>query len=277
MKNLLRLSIAVLIFSANASLTAICAQESTAKIQEVARQFTQRLKETREFRPEGDELFVERFVDCHLREGLERRENGVFSQIGASIPPGVVSEASSHELQKYLIAQLNFFHLTTLYRISTRDLEGKFDDSLYTPEHDYPPGVYKLLTKNSLIAGAVNDRASINSRIQNVQQLRSVIPPLDEAISAMREYFKVHPPEETELYKKNMERIGNDKNNSKFWEVSLHKLTDQQIKEGSRCLGFSPRSFAIVKVPPFYQVFIFQSGKQFKIGSLLCTEPPCVD
>lgn len=47
----------------------------------------------------------------------------------------------------------------------------------------------------------------------------------------MREYFKAHPPEETELYKKNMERIGNDKNNSKFWEVSLHQLTDQQVKE----------------------------------------------
>jgi hypothetical protein len=256
-------------------------EEFTNEIQEVARQFAQRLKETREFRPEVKELFVERFSECHLRAELERNENGVFSQISASIPPGIIREARREELRNYLIAQLNFFHLETLYRMSTRSLEGKWHDSFYAPEEDYPPGVYKLLMKNPVIAATAatknNNRVTISSSVQNVQELRSVLSTVEDALSAMGEYFKAHPPEETEPYKKNMERIGNDKNNSKFWEVSFQELSDKQLKEGKRCLGFSPRSISVVKVPPFYQLIIFQSGKQFRIGSLLCTEPPCVD
>src|SRR5687768_2752490 len=41
-------------------------EQFTKDVQDLARQFAQRLKETREFRPEGDKLFVDGFVDCHL-------------------------------------------------------------------------------------------------------------------------------------------------------------------------------------------------------------------
>jgi hypothetical protein len=74
-----------------------------------------------------------------------------------------------------------------------------------------------------------------------------------------------------------MERIGNDKNHSKFWEVVFENLPDKNTKDADRCVGFSPRSLAYVRIPPFYHLVIVQSGKRFKIASLLCTEPPCVD
>ena len=266
MKRVLLLTIAVLTFSIDTGL--VSAQQKSATYEYVARQFVKRLIETRELRFEDNELFVERFMDCHLGEGLNGKDNAIFRQIGASIPPGIGNEAPKDELQKLMVARLNFFHLKTLYRMSTRDLEGKWDDSSYTPEEGYPPGVYKLLMKNPL---------SMSGSIQNVQDLQSVITTLEAAMMAMREYFKSHPPEETELYKKNIERIGNDKNGSKFMEVSFHELTAEQIKEGTRCLGIGLRAFTIVKVQPFYQLFIFNTGKQFRIGSLLCTEPPCVD
>ena len=258
-------------------------EEFTNQIQEMARQFEQRLKETREFRPEAGDLFVERFVDCHLRAELERKENAIFSQIRASIPPAIMREARIEELQNYLFAQLNLFHLKTLYRMSTRDMEGKWDPSLYTPEEEYPPGVYKLLMTNPVIAAAAKKnegRVSISSSVESVRNLRSVLPTLNDAISKIREYLKAHPPEDTELYKKNVERIGSYSNNRKFWEVSIHKVTNKEAKEakdGIRCLGFSPPSYALINVPPFYRLFFFQSGKRFKIGSLMCTEPPCVD
>ena len=64
-------------------------------------QFAQRLQETKEFKPDVEKLFTERFVDCHLRGELEGKENGIFSQIGASIPPEVVSQARDDELRRY--------------------------------------------------------------------------------------------------------------------------------------------------------------------------------
>jgi hypothetical protein len=226
-------------------------------------------------------LFTDRFVDCHLRAELERKENGIFMQISASITPEIASHARDEELRRYLIAQLNFFHLKTLHRMSTRDLEGKWDTSFYTAEQDYPPGVYDLLIKNPAIAAvAVGENRGgidISDSIKDIRQLRSVLPTFEQAMSAMREYFMAHPPEETELYKKNMERIGNHKHHRKFWEVSFHKLSDKDAKEGRRCLGFSPRLMAGIMIPPFYSLLFFQNGNGFKIGSLLCTEPPCVD
>ena len=252
-----------------------------SEVPKVARQFAQRLQETRDFWPLIEELFVERFVDCHLRTELEGKENGIFMQISASIPAEIASQARDEELGRYLILQLNFFHLKTLHRMSTRDLEGKWDNSFYTPEQEYPPGVYNLLMKNPAIAAAAEgenkDRVSISSSIKNTRQLRSVTPTLEQAMLMMREHFRAHPPEGTDLYRKNTERIGNDKNIRKFWESSLHKVSDKEAKEGSRCLGFPVRQFAAIKVPPFYQLIVFKAGSRFKIGSLLCTEPPCVD
>jgi hypothetical protein len=267
MKRVLLLTIVVLTVSFDAG-SGWAQRQKSASYEYVARQFAKRLKETREFRFEDTELFVERFMDCHLDEGLKGRDNAIFRQIGATVPQGIVNEAGKDELKKYLVARLNFFHLKTLYWLSTRDLVGKWDDSLYKPEEGYPPDVYELLAKNP---------SSLSGSVQSVQELRSVTPTLEAAVVAMRKYFKSHPPEKTELYKKNMERIGNDKNSSKFMEVSFHELTPEQIKEGTRCLGFGPRAFTIVKVPPFYQLFIFQGEKNFRIGSVLCTEPPCVD
>lgn len=280
-KLLFLLSVAVVAFSVDAQ-EVVRSREETNAVQDLARQFAQRLKETREFRPEGDKLFIERFVECHLQAEIEGKENAIFMQIPASMPKEIVAEARREELENYLIAQLNFYHLKTLYRISTRELEGgKWGDSFYTPEEDFPPGVYELLMKNPTIAaGAANKnnrRVTISSFVQNVQELRSVLRTAEEAMSAMREYFKAHPPEETEPFKKNMERIGNHPHHSKFWEVAFYKFSDKESKEGRRCLGFSPRLGAIVKVPPFYRLFVLQSGKRFKIASMWCTEPPCVD
>ena len=282
-KLLFLLSIAVLAFSDAQEV--VRSQKETNAVQDLARQFAQRLKETREFRTKGDDLFIERFAECHLRAEIEGKENAIFMQIPASMPKEIVTEARREELQNYLIAQLNFYHLKTLYRISTRELEGgKWGDSFYTPEEDFPPGVYELLMKNPTIAaGAVNKnnrRMTISGFVQNVHELRSVLRTAEEAMSAMREYFKAHPPEDTEIYKKNMERIGNHPHHTKFWEVAFFKISDKErkeSKEGLRCLGFSPRLSAIVKVPPFYRLFVLQDGKRFKIASMWCTEPPCVD
>lgn len=277
MKKLLFLfSIGLLIFSAVQE-----RKDFTSEVQDLARQFAQRLGETREFRPEGDELFVERFVECHLQAELEGKENAIFMQIPASIPPATVTEARREELRNFLIAQLNFYHLQTLYKISRRELGGNWGDSSHTPEEDYPPGVYQLLMKNPAIAAAAvnenSNRVTVSGSVRNVQELRSVLRTAEEAMSAMREFFKAHPPEESEIYKKNMDRIGSDPNNAKFWEVAFIRLSDKDSKEGRRCLGFSPRLAAIVKVPPFYRLFVLQSGKRFKIASMWCTEPPCVD
>ena len=93
----------------------------------------------------------------------------------------------------------------------------------------------------------------------------------------MRDKFISQPPEETEAYRKNMERIGNNKYNSKFWEIGLYKLKDQDSRAASQCFGMPVHQLAVIKAPPFYRLFIVRVGKAFKIGALLCTEPPCVD
>lgn len=288
--------VVVMVLTADVSLAYLCvpsqsvadpagsdvrSQRLTKQVQDLASQFAQRLKETREFRPEGDKLFTGTFVDCHLQAELEGKENNIFRQIGASISPEIARQARADELRRYLIAQLNFFHLKTLHRLSTRDLEGKWDASFYTAEQEYPPGVYELLMKNPAIAAVAHgeNRRGISMRdsIKDLRDLRAVLPTFEQAIAAMREYFMAHPPEETELYKKNMERIGNDKNQSKFWEVTFHNTSEAMAKEGRRCLGFTPRLMATIKIPPFYNLFVFQTGNRFVIGSLNCTEPPCVD
>jgi hypothetical protein len=251
------------------------------EVQELARQFARRLQETREFRPDGDKLFIQRFTECHLLGELERKENAIFMQIDASIPPEVASEARDDELRRYLIAQLNLFHLQTLHRMSTRDLKNRWDNSFYSAEDEYPPGVYELLMKNPDITvaalGEKKDRVSISNSVKNIRQLRSVLPTLEQALLAMREHFMAHPPEETELYKKNIEVIGKDWNGSRLWKVSFIEVPDKQAKEGRRCLGFRARLIAGVIIPPFYNLLFFQTGNRFKIGSLFCTEPPCVD
>lgn len=100
--------------------------------------------------------------------------------------------------------------------MSTRDLKGQWDDSFYSAEQEYPPGVYALLMKNETIAAAAvgekKDRVSINHSVKNIDQLRSVLPVMEQAVAEMRKHFTANPPEETELYEKNVELIGNDKN-----------------------------------------------------------------
>ena len=222
-------------------------QQSTREVEELARQFARRLQETREFKPEVEKLFTESFIDCHLSAELEGKENAIFRQISPPIPPEIAKQARKEELRRYLIAQLNSFHLTTLQRMSTRDLKDGWSNS--------------------------SDRKSV----KNIDELRSVIRTLEQANLALREQFRTHPPEETELYKKNLEFIAKDGNNSKLWKVSFHELTDQQVNEGEQCLGFRPRSMATVVIPPFYNLVFFQTENGYKIGSLFCTEPPCVD
>lgn len=251
------------------------------EVQQVARRFAQQLQETREFRFEDGELFTKRFVDCHLRTELERNENAIFSQVGISIPPEIASHAREQELRRYLVARLNFFHLKTLHRLGTRDLKGKWGDSFYTPEQEYPPGVYDLLMKNpEIAAGAArenNGRVSISASVKNVSQLRSVLPTLEQAVSAMRQHFMVHPPEQTDFYKANIERIGNKDPYDKFWKVSFQEISDKHSRPIKRCLGFTTHLIAPVKVPPFYRLLVLREGKRFRIGTMLCTEPPCVD
>jgi hypothetical protein len=250
-------------------------------VQELSKQFARRLQETREFRPDGDKLFVENFTKCHLLAEVEGHENAIFMQIAASMPRDVANEATKDEQRRYLIAQLNRFHLQTLHRMSTRDIKNNWGDSHYSAEEEYPPGVYQLLMKNPDIAAAAQgekkDRVSISSSVKNARQLRSVLPTLEDALRAMREHFMAHPPEETEQYKKNLEVIVKDWNGSKLWRVSFMEVTEKHSKEGRRCLGFRTRLIAAVIIPPFYKLMFFQDGNRFKLGSLYCTEPPCVD
>ena len=287
---LLLITVAVLLFSTDASLVAQSPkpagddarlQRYEREVQELARQFARRLQETREFKPDGDKLFIDRFTECHLLGELERQENAIFMQIDASIPPEIAKEARKDELRSYLIAQLNLFHLRTLHRMSTRDLKNRWGDSFYSAEEEYPPGVYELLMKNADIAvaatGETKDRVSISNSVKSVRQLRSVLPTLEQALLAMRKHFMTHPPEETELYKKNLEVIVKDWNGSKLWRVSFMEVPEKRAKEGSRCTGFRVRLIAAVIIPPFYNLLFFQDGNRFRIGSLYCTEPPCVD
>lgn len=58
---------------------------------------------------------AERFIECHLRAELGGKENGIFSQISASMPGEIAAQARDEELRRYVIAQLNFFHLRTLH------------------------------------------------------------------------------------------------------------------------------------------------------------------
>ena len=229
------------------SLCSVHSQQSTRQVEDLARQFARRLRETREFKPDVEKLFTESFTDCHLREGLAGRENAIFAQISAPIPADVAKHAGKNELQRYLIARLNHFHLTILQQMSTRDLKDGWPNS------------------------------SDNKTVKNIDELRTVLRTLEQENVALRELFKTHPPEETETYKKNLAVIGKDGNDSKFWKVSFHELTDQQIDDGRACLGFRPQAMATVTIPPFYNLIVFQTGNEFKIGSLFCTEPPCVD
>lgn len=286
----LLITVAVLLFSTDVSLVAqspkpagddVRLQRHEREVQELARQFARRLQETREFRPDGDRLFIDRFTECHLLGELERQENAIFMQIAASIPPEIAKEARKEELRSYLIAQLNLFHLRTLHRMSTRDLKNRWGDSFYSAEEEYPQGVYELLMKNPDIAvaatGERKDRVNISNSVKSLRQLRSLLPTLEQALLAMRKHFMTHPPEETELYKKNLEVFVKDWNGSKLWRVSFMEVPEKRAKEGSRCAGFSVRLIAAVVIPPFYNLLFFQDRNRFRIGSLYCTEPPCVD
>ena len=250
---------------------------SRREVEGVAKQFARRLQETREFNPDVDKLFIERFLDCHLSAELKGQENGIFRQISGPLPPDIASQVSKDELRRYLIAQLNFFHLITLHRMSTRDLNSKFAGSFSRNENDYPPNVFKLLMRNELLAAALketNDGVRIGNVVKNVQDLRSLLPVMEEASLVMREHFKQHRPERTELYKKNLEITGKD---GKFWKASFQEISEQLADEGRECLGFRSRLMAIVAVPPFYNLIIFKTENGFKVASLFCTEPPCVD
>lgn len=254
-----------LLKSAGADITS---ERFAREVQELARQFASRLQQTRDFDPLIEELFVERFMDCQLETMREGKVDGIFSQIGSvSVPLEIASQVAGDELKRYLVTVLNFFHLKTLHRLSSLNLPGDGDKKAFNPDQEYPPGVYELLMKYPM--------ATQSSK--TVQQLRNKVQTLEEASSIMRDHLIAHPPEETQTYRENMERIGNKKYSSKFAEIGLFKLPDTNARAISQCLGLPVRQFVVVKIPPFYQVFIVQVKKGFKIGMLMCTEPPCVD
>ena len=213
--------------------------EFAREARETARRFAERLRETRDFGPLIDELFAERFLECHGRAMLEGKENGIFSQTGAPRPPS--GQVRAAELRRRLVVWLNFFHLKTLQRLSA----GR----------ESPPGVSDLLTQNAA----------------------DELTTLERAASTMREHFTAHPPEETEAYRQNMRLVGEKEHDRKFWEVAFLRIPDEEAAEAGRCFGLSGRTLAVVKVPPFYQIFMARNGKRLELVTLLCTEPPCVD
>ena len=223
--------------------------------QEMARRFAERLRETRDFGPLIEELFAERFLECHGRAMLEGKEDGIFSQTGAPRIADSPVRPRAEELSRRLVAWLNFFYLKTLHRLSTRDLAGRGDEAARAAEEEYPPGVSDLLTRNA----------------------EDELTTLERAAALMREHFIAHPPEETAVYQANMRLVGEKEHDRKFWEVGWFRISEEQSAEAGPCFDRSAHTLAVVKVPPFYQLLIARAGGRLRVWTLLCTEPPCAD
>jgi len=236
------------------------------EVQRTARYFENRLQQTRDFGVLIEEFFAQRFLDCHVETMRERKENGIFSQIGVSLQPEVSSKASDEELSRYLITALNFFHLKTLHRLSTRE-PGSQSTTSGNSAQEYPPDAHELMMKNP----------NLESNATSIDQLRQKVELMESAVQLMRDHFVANPPEQTEIFKRNLERIGNNEYNSKFMEIGLYKPSEKDSQEGSKCLGLPVRQLIVIKVSPVYRLFLVQVRKGFKIGALLCTEPPCSD
>jgi hypothetical protein len=238
------------------------------EMQKTADRFEQRLQQTRDFAPLLEEFFARRFLDCHVQTMLLGKENGIFNQIGSvSLPAEVAKQVSHDELGRYLITVLNFFHLKTLHRVSKHEWGRRDVQAIENEEQDYPPGVYDLLQKN-WAAGKTS---------KSVDELRAKVLTLEQAGAMMRERFLKHAPELNDPYRKNLERIGNTEYNSKFREIELWKLPENEARGISKCLGQRVTRLAAIKVPPFYRLFFVEAAQTFKIGTMLCTEPPCSD
>ena len=114
---------------------------------DLARQFVERLRENNDVAPLVEELFVKEF-GSRLRH--EQDELPM-----CFVAPEAAARASDSELQKFYVAEFNFFSRTFAYWMTRPQADEEEDEDSDSPETAYPPEVMRVLKEDPFMAAAI--------------------------------------------------------------------------------------------------------------------------
>ncbi|MEW6212200.1 MAG: hypothetical protein AB1631_27975 [Acidobacteriota bacterium] len=214
-----------LVFGANINLPAAAALQS-AQDQSVdekltpderreaislARRFVKRLRETRDITPLIGEFFVSDFSP--------QKSNPFLEDLGADvifedISSDVIAELSREERVKWYALFFNFFHLATL-QVGTMGREDEEESEEEKMKKILPSGLLDLLARNPYTArfsvvGNEEEQQDEAFQIESVEQMRSAISTMGEAVRLLQGHVTKNPPEQSPVFRKHIEEARKD-------------------------------------------------------------------
>lgn len=188
---------------------ALTSEEAKAGF-EFAKTFNQRFQQTRDIAPLARELFVKDFED-HLSDQLRSRSDIIVNHKAFFlfyVDPALIPRLRDGELQNYFVQTANFWHLTTLYSLTTLSLT----ESPKTFAQMLVPEVAALFRKDPSLSAlpekrpgvVMNDTSPVNSgkvTIRDANQFRRAVNTLERASAEIRPRVSNPPAEETSQYR----------------------------------------------------------------------------
>lgn len=214
----------------------------------LAKRFAAEMETGRDIAPLIRKYFVKDFISR-----FENEHNGFPL---AFFKPGIASQINEKDRLRYYISFITFYYLNVKYEF------GKFDLNSDNEEHDardlLPPGVYEILATNPRIFALTNETSDEDIKIKSEAELQAILPTMEKAAAAMRQYLKNHPPEQSIIYKKNISDL---RKNNRFFKPWI-SICDKP------CYGYSAGARLIKVNIPFLQLLLVKDHGSLKILSV---------
>jgi hypothetical protein len=208
-----------------------------AEVKRFAQSFSAQIQRTRDLAP-------------YLKGPTATRIAKSWFEDSDLISHDLVPKMRTDDLQRFDISMTNIAYLSQLY-IYTRVYLKKMGVRDVPFGKQYPPAVVQFLKKNRMMRDWRSPN-KFSGPMKTVAQVRDLTHSFERASTMMRNYFRVHPPELTRMYLRNLAWI----------QPQLKDFKVESCDSQDKCLGYPVHSqFIVVELPVLELHIVRANGK----------------
>ena len=208
-----------------------------AEVKRLAESFGTQIQRTRDLTP-------------YLKTPAATRVAKAWFEDSDLISRDLVPKMRTDDLQRFYFSMTNIAYLSQLYiytqvylkNMGVRDVPfGK----------QYPPNVVQFLKKNPMLRDWRSPN-KFSEPMKTVTQVGDLTRTFERASTMMRSYFRVHPPELSRMYRRNLAWI----------QPQLKGIKVESCDSKNNCLGYPAHSqFIVVELPVLELHLVRSNGK----------------
>ena len=234
------------------------AEKEQQEAQKVVAEFMRRVQETRDIGSLKD-LYVSDFV---RRSGTS--DGDTLGDVGAaalSFDSDLRTRASQNDWERYYAAQVNLRYFVVL-RIASALTPTEMRSPELLVEKLFPPDVWAIVDANPFLAALYRpDHPLAKYKVETFEEFYGLIAALEKVDTIMRASFMKSPPEQSKLYKENIERSTPEylKQGEPKPYLSIASSERYSFPRGSHF-------FDVITTPPLFELTLVTTGKGVKIA-----------